>query len=173
MVRRKNKLTVHDYMSADPFTVEPEDSLQRVVDLLRRHDIRSVPVLQDGRLVGIVSDRDLRQVAPSYPLFRDEDEIRRYTENLKVTAAMTADPMRISPAASLVEAAKVLESYRISSLPVVDGESLVGIISVSDLLRAFVDQNEEVSNEARRHYGRSGDSGVARGIHRRGRETDA
>jgi acetoin utilization protein AcuB len=143
MVRRKNKLTVRDYMTADPFTVAPEDSLQRVVDLLRRRDIRSVPVLQDGRLIGIVSDRDLRQVAPSYPLFRDEDEIRRYTENLKVTAAMTADPMRISPAASLVEAAKVLEKYRISSLPVIDGESLVGIISVSDLLRAFIDQNEE------------------------------
>jgi acetoin utilization protein AcuB len=144
MVRRKNKLTVRDYMIADPFTVAPEDSLQRVVDLLRRRDIRSVPVLQDGRLIGIVSDRDLCQVAPSYPLFRDEDEIRRYTENLKVTAAMTADPMRISPAASLIEAAKVLEKYRISSLPVVDGESLVGIISVSDLLRAFVDKNEEV-----------------------------
>jgi acetoin utilization protein AcuB len=143
MTTGKNKLTARDYMTADPFTVAPEDSLQRVVDLLRRRDIRSVPVLQDGRLIGIVSDRDLCQVAPSYPLFRDEDEIRRYTENLKVTAAMTADPMRISPAASLVEAAKVLEKYRISSLPVVDGESLVGIISVSDLLRAFITQNEE------------------------------
>lgn len=148
----KNKLTVRDYMTADPFTVAPEDSLQRVVDLLRRRDIRSVPVLQDGRLIGIVSDRDLCQVAPSYPLFRDEDEIRRYTENLKVTAAMTADPMRISPAASLVEAAKVLEKYRISSLPVVDGESLVGIISVSDLLRAFITQNEEADNETTRNH---------------------
>ena len=147
MIRRKNKLTVRDYMAADPPTVGPEDSLQRVIEFLRRRDIRSVPVLQDGKLIGIVSDRDLRQVAPSYPLFRDEDEIRRYTENLKVTAAMTADPLCISPAATLMQAAKILETYRIGALPVVDGENLVGIISVSDLLRAFITQNQEVDDE--------------------------
>ena len=143
MIKGKKRLSVRDYMTVDPFTVGPDDSLQRAIDLLRRRDIRAVPVLQDGRLIGIVTDRDLRQVAPSYPLFRDDDEIRRYTEHLKITAAMTADPMRISSTASLVAAAKVLEKYRISSLPVVDGEELVGIISVTDLLRAFVDQNVE------------------------------
>ena len=147
MVRHKNNLTVRDCMTADPLTVGPEDSLQRVIELLRRRDIRSVPVLQDGKIIGIVTDRDLRQVAPSYPLFRDEDEIRRYTENLKVTAAMTADPLFISPAAPLTEAAKILETYRISSLPVVDGGHLVGIISVSDLLRAFIAQNQEAEDE--------------------------
>ncbi|HUK39743.1 MAG TPA: CBS domain-containing protein, partial [Candidatus Acidoferrales bacterium] len=136
----------------DPLTVAPEDSLQRVIELLRRRDIRSVPVLQDGKLIGIVTDRDLRQVAPSYPLFRDEDEIRRYTENLKVTAAMTADPLFISPAATLMEAAKILETYRISSLPVVDGGNLIGIISVSDLLRAFIAQNQEADNEIAGNY---------------------
>ena len=112
--------TVGDCMSVDPVTVAPNDSLQRVVELLRRRDIRAVPVVEDGKLIGIVTDRDVRQVAPAYPLFRDEDEIRRYTENLTVTAAMTADPMTVSPATPLVEAAKILEIYRISSLPVVD-----------------------------------------------------
>ena len=48
-------------------------------------------------LIGIVTDRDVRQVAPAYPLLRDEDEIRRYTEKLTVTAAMTADPITIGP----------------------------------------------------------------------------
>lgn len=140
-----SKLRVRDCMTADPTTVSPRDSLQKVIELLRRRDIRSVPVVEAGKLVGIVTDRDIRQVAPAYPLFRDEDEIRRYTENLAVTAAMTADPMTISPEAPLVQAAKVLETYRISSLPVVDGEHLVGIISVMDLLRAFVEQNEEAA----------------------------
>ena len=83
-------------MSVDPVTVAPNDSLQRVVELLRRRDIRAVPVVEDGKLIGIVTDRDVRQVAPAYPLFRDEDEIRRYTENLTVTAAMTADPMTVA-----------------------------------------------------------------------------
>jgi len=132
-------------MTADPMTVGPKDSLQRVVELLRRRDIRSVPVLEDGRLIGIVTDRDVRQVAPAYPLFRDEDEIRRYTENLTVTAAMTADPMTIAPDAPLIDAARVLETYRISSLPVVAGIELVGMLTVTDLLRAFVEQNEELA----------------------------
>ncbi len=92
MAKSIKRLTVGDCMSVDPVTVAPKDSLQRVMELLRRRDIRAVPVVEDGRLIGIVTDRDVRQVAPAYPLFRDEDEIRRYTENLTVTAAMTADP---------------------------------------------------------------------------------
>jgi acetoin utilization protein AcuB len=145
MNKRNNRLKVRDRMTRDPFTVGPNDSLQSVIDLLRRRDIRSVPVVEDGRLIGIVTDRDLRQVAPAYPLFRDEDEIRRYTENLKVTAAMTADPLRIAPDAPLVEAAKLLETYRVTSLPVVDRQNVVGMISVTDLLKVFVEQNEEAA----------------------------
>jgi len=136
---------VRECMTVDPMTVGPGDSLQKVVDLLRRRDIRSVPVVEDGKLIGIVTDRDVRQVAPAYPLFRDEDEIRRYTENLTVTAAMTADPMTVSPDTPLVEAAKVLETYRISSLPVLDHHRLVGMLSVTDLLRVFVEQNTEIA----------------------------
>jgi acetoin utilization protein AcuB len=138
-------LTVGDCMSVDPVTVAPQDSLQRVIELLRRRDIRAVPVVEDGKLVGIVTDRDVRQVAPAYPLFRDDDEIRRYTENLTVTAAMSADPLTVSPATPLVEAAKILETYRISSLPVVEGFRVVGILSVTDLLRVFVAQNTEMA----------------------------
>jgi CBS domain-containing protein len=59
-------------MTIDPATVGPKDSLQTVINLLRRRDIRSVPVVDDGNLIGIVTDRDIRQVAPAYPLFRDE-----------------------------------------------------------------------------------------------------
>jgi acetoin utilization protein AcuB len=141
MAKATKFLTVGDYMSVDPVTVAPQDSLQRVIELLRRRDIRAVPVVEEGRLVGIVTDRDVRQVAPAYPLFRDDDEIRRYTENLTVTAAMSADPMTVSPLTPLVEAAKILETYRISSLPVVEGFRVVGILSVTDLLRVFVAQN--------------------------------
>jgi acetoin utilization protein AcuB len=145
MKNAKNSLRVRDCMSVDPATVGPKDSLQMIIELLRRRDIRSVPVVEKGKLIGIVTDRDVRQVAPAYPLFRDEDEIRRYTENLTVTAAMTANPMTIAPDAPLVEAAKVLEIYRISSLPVVDDGRLVGMLTVTDVLRVFVEQNEEIA----------------------------
>jgi acetoin utilization protein AcuB len=142
MQLQKRTLKVRDRMTADPCTVGPNDSLQSVIELLRRRDIRSVPVIENGELIGIITDRDVRQVAPAYPLIRDEDEIRRYTENLKVTAAMTADPLRVKPDTPLVEAAKVLETYKISSLPVVNGHTVVGLISVMDLLRVFIEQNE-------------------------------
>ncbi|HEX2928794.1 MAG TPA: CBS domain-containing protein [Candidatus Binatia bacterium] len=141
----KHACRVRDYMSMYPATVGPKDSLQRVIELLRRRDIRSVPVLEEGKLIGIVTDRDIRQVAPAYPLFRDEKEIQRYTENLTVTAAMTADPMTIGPDAPLVEAAKILEIYRISSLPVIDANNLVGMLTVADVLRAYVEQNEKIA----------------------------
>jgi acetoin utilization protein AcuB len=145
MATTKKMLTVGDCMTVDPATVAPKDSLQRVIELLRRRDIRTVPVVEAGKLVGIVTDRDVRQVAPAYPLFRDEDEIRRYTENLTVTAAMTADPMTVSPETPLVEAAKILETYRISTLPVVADLRVVGMLSVNDLLRVFVAQNTEMA----------------------------
>lgn len=145
MAKARKVLTVGECMAADPATVAPQDSLQRVIELLRRRDIRAVPVVEDGRLVGIVTDRDVRQVAPAYPLFRDEVEIRHYTEHLTVTAAMTADPMTVSPATPLVEAAKILETYRISSLPVVEEARVVGMLSVTDLLRVFVAQNTEMA----------------------------
>jgi acetoin utilization protein AcuB len=145
MKTAKNFLRVRDCMSVDPATVAPNDPLQSVINLLRRRDIRSVPVVEEGKVIGIVTDRDVRQVAPAYPLFRDEDEIRRYTEKLTVTAAMTADPITIAPDVSLVEAAKLLGTYRITSLPVVDGGRLIGILTVTDVLRVFVDQNEEIA----------------------------
>ena len=145
-----SKLRVRDCMTVDPKAVAPRDSLQKVIELLRRRDIRSIPVVEEDKLIGIVTDRDIRQVAPAYPLFRDEEKIHRYTENLRVTAAMTADPMTISPDAPLVQAAKLLETYRISALPVLDGEKLIGMISVMDLLRVFVEQNEEAAEGVER-----------------------
>jgi acetoin utilization protein AcuB len=142
----KRILKVSDCMSIDPVTVGPKDSLQNVINLLRRRDIRSVPVIQNGRLIGIVTDRDVRKVAPAYPLFRADAEIRHYTERLTVTAALTADSITIVADAPLVDAAKVLETYRISSLPVVDrGGTLVGMLSVTDLLRVFVERNDEIT----------------------------
>jgi acetoin utilization protein AcuB len=140
----ERRLKVRDRMTRDPVTVGPEDSLETVIHLLRSRDIRSVPVIEKGRLIGIITDRDVRQVTPAYPLFRDEEEIRRYTERLTVTAAMTADPITVAPGASLVDAAKILELYRIGSLPVVDRtEGLVGMLNVTDVLKTFIEQNQE------------------------------
>jgi len=129
-------------MTPSPVTVGSEDSLQSALDLFRRRNIRELPVVDHGQLVGILTDRDLREIAPSYPIFRSGQEIRGYMESLKVATAMTVDPMVVRPETSLVQAAKVLCTYRIGSLPVVEDGKLVGIISVTDLLKIFISQNE-------------------------------
>jgi acetoin utilization protein AcuB len=142
MKAQHKPVTVAGRMSIEFQTVRPDDYLGTVIGLLKRRDIRSVPVVEDGKLVRIVTDRDIRQVAPPYMLFKDADDVRRYMEGLKVTAAMTANPLCVAPDTSLIEAAKILETYKISSLPVVAGEKLVGMLSVTDLLGAFIEQNE-------------------------------
>ncbi|HEX9878880.1 MAG TPA: CBS domain-containing protein, partial [Candidatus Binatia bacterium] len=101
MSKRKQIEHVRDRMSKLPLTVTSGDSLQSALDLLYKHNVRELPVMDHGRLVGIVTDRDLRQISPSYPVFRDQEEIRVYLQNLKVASAMTVDPLVISPEASL------------------------------------------------------------------------
>lgn len=140
MKRRKG--LVRERMSPAPITVTSNQSLGEALDLLSAHNIRELPVVERGNLVGIVTDRDLREVSPSYPLFRDEEEIRHYKTNMKVASAMTPDPVVVSPETPLVEAAKLLQTYRVTSLPVVKDGRLVGIISVTDILGLFVEQNE-------------------------------
>ncbi len=133
---------VRHHMSPSPVTISSEESLQAAIELLHKHNIRELPVVEHGELIGIVTDRDLREVAPSYPVFRDQEEIRYYLQSLKVAKAMTVDPLKISPESPLLEAAKVLHTYRIGALPVVESGRLVGIISVTDILKAFIDQNQ-------------------------------
>ena len=130
-------------MSSPPLTVSPEDSLENAIDLLQKHNIRELPVVEHGKLIGIVTDRDLREIAPSYPVFRDQQEIRHYLQKLKVASAMTVDPWVVSPDTPLVEAARLLQTYRIGSLPVVQGNELVGIISVTDFLKLFIEKNRK------------------------------
>jgi acetoin utilization protein AcuB len=133
---------VRHRMSLSPVTIQSNAPLQDAIRLLVKHNIRELPVVEHGKLIGIVTDRDIRQVSPSYPVFRDGKEIRDYLRQLTVSCAMSLDPVVVSPATDLTDAANLMIQYRIGSLPVVDGGRLVGIISVTDLLKLFVEQNE-------------------------------
>jgi len=116
-------MLVRDHMSRRVITVEPQRPALEVRGLLRRHRIRQAPVLRKGRLVGIVTDRDLRGVREA---------------GRKVADVMTAKPFVISPLASVDEAARLLRTYKIGALPVVEDGDLVGIVTASDVLDAFV-----------------------------------
>lgn len=143
MRRSFRTLRVREVMSDAPVTVGPEDSLQHALDLLDKYEIHALPVVDQGRLVGIVTDGDLNLLTPAYPLFRDQEEIRLTLRDLKIASAMTVDPVVISPQATLLEATRLLYERRIGSLLVAEGEKLVGILSVTDILRIVIKQHEK------------------------------
>ena len=111
-------------MSQKVISVEPDHTIAETRTLLHRYRIRQLPVLRKERLVGIVTDRDLRGAPASAETVAD---------------VMTNRPTVISPDASVDEAARQLRARKFGALPVVEGGKLVGILTASDILDAFVD----------------------------------
>lgn len=130
---------VRDYMTPEPQTLDITSTLLDAVLLIRRAELRHIPILQDGRLVGILTDRDVGRVAPSILSPVSPQEYNRFFEDTPVGKVMTRNPLRISPEATLAEAVHLLYINKLGCLPVLDGEQLTGIITVSDMLRALHD----------------------------------
>ena len=119
-------MRVADRMNANPVTVSPEETLAMAREFLKRGKFRSLPVVEGGRLVGILTDRDTRQH-------------EGYFELTTVTAAMKPGPMTVAPESSVSDAAGLLIQHKISGLPVMGEDELVGIVTTSDLLHGLVD----------------------------------
>lgn len=135
-------MLVKDYMKRDPVTVKKDDSFRYALKLIRKEGIRHLPVLDGKRVVGIVTDRDLRQAAPSPATSLEIHELNYLLERLKIETIMTKKVITVAPDTSLLDAAKLLIAHKIGCLPVVDQDELVGIITEGDLLRAYVEQQE-------------------------------
>ena len=119
-------MIVGNRMTKEPITVDPDDLLIRASHKMQAGGFRRLPVVSAGRLVGIVSERDLR-------------EHRGYFEHTKINGVMTENPVTVTPATTLEEAAQTLVERQIGGLPVVENGRLVGIITTSDILKAFLD----------------------------------
>ena len=117
-------MIVAELMTPNPVTVSSSDDLQLAYDRMKTGEFRQVPVIDSGRLIGILTDRDLRQHL---------GQLHR----TKVDAAMTALPFSVEPSTPVEVAAHLLVTNKISSLPVVENEKLVGIITASDMLGAL------------------------------------
>jgi acetoin utilization protein AcuB len=117
-------MVVRDCMTVRVETVQPDDTIGLVREIFRRRRIRHVPVIAVGRVVGIVSDRDLRGGG---------------ADERSVDAVMTPAPATTTPGAPIEDAAAVMRSRKFGALPVLEGHELVGIVSESDLLGALVD----------------------------------
>ena len=131
---RYASLQVKDYMSPTPETLTPQDHLLDADLRIRSGAFRHLPVVNNGRLVGLLSERDVRRHGASI-LYSTPEEYNKTFAQTQVETVMTRDVVTIGPEAALAEATSLLHSQRLGCLPVMDGEKLVGIITRADLLR--------------------------------------
>ena len=106
-------------------TISSHDSLRIAATMMKRGGYRRIPVVDDDKLVGIISDRDIRAHAG-------------YLDSTKITAAMTSDPKTATPSMTVEDAARLMISHKIGGLPVMEDGKLVGIITTTDVLKAFL-----------------------------------
>ena len=136
-------MKVRQWMTRSVMTLKPQDSLQHAHDRLRKYRINQFPVVHDGTLVGIVTDRDIRDAYPSSLRRIRTEDIEEFAGERTVDQVMTREVVTISPEATLREAALRLRQYRLGALPVMEEGQLVGIISRSDLLEAMLARDRE------------------------------
>lgn len=130
-------MLVADRMQRTVITIDREASLRRARRVMENHRIRHLPVVEGRRLVGILTDRDIRQAAPSSAgtlTSRERDEFMDY---LRVGQVMTRRIISVTPVTSIGEAARLVLRYRIGCLPVLEERLLVGILTSSDLLEVL------------------------------------
>jgi len=139
-------MKVKDLMSTKLFTVGPEDMLDKVFFLFNFEAIRHVPVLEKGKVIGVISDRDLKKIlGPRKKIVTNEVDGTQFTvQARRVRTIMNRGITTIGPDEQAADAAAIMAKRKIGCLPVVKKEKLVGIITSTDILRAYVKLAKEV-----------------------------
>ena len=144
MAARKTteRVKVVDVMTRDPLTVSSSETIGQAEEIMTDNRFRQLPVVQEGELVGIITDRDVRSFL-SGSLLTNPDA-REKALNTKVREIMTTEPLTLSPDDDLQEAVELFIEEKIGGMPVVDEtEGLVGIVTYVDLLRCFLNRLQE------------------------------
>ena len=118
-------MQIVNLMTSGPATIHPRENLSKAKSIMDAGHFRRVPVVEDGRLVGILTERDLR-------------EYTGYLESTRVNAAMSTVLVTVTPHNTVEEAARLMLKHKIGGLPIVADGTLVGIVTTSDVLRAFL-----------------------------------
>lgn len=130
-------------MTANPVTIRPDKNLRAALELMQEHTIKHLPVVSaSGHVVGVISDRDCRYALNSPYILRDKWQDEKLADTLQVRAVMTPAPIIVEPNAPASEAARLMLTHRIGCLPVMRVETLVGVITRSDILVAFMTVHE-------------------------------
>jgi acetoin utilization protein AcuB len=127
-------IRVADWMTEGVLAVEIFDSIAVARRLMAKHRVNQLPVLDNDRLVGIVTDRDIRDAYPTSLMINRAEEIDRFAEKITVEEVMTHDVFVVRPDTGLPTAVGLLRRHRIGALPVLKDQKLVGIITRSDIL---------------------------------------
>ncbi|MGD8259089.1 MAG: CBS and ACT domain-containing protein [Desulfobacterales bacterium] len=132
-------MLVKNWMSKNVITVDRNDSMQDAIKLLKEYKIRMLPVMKKGKLVGIVTDRDLKKASASDATTLEVHELLYLLTKIKVKDIMTKDPITVPPDYTAEETAQVLLKNKISGAPVVDKSgNVVGTITQTDLFRVLI-----------------------------------
>jgi acetoin utilization protein AcuB len=132
-------IRVADWMTENVLAVETYDSIAIARQVMAKHRVNQLPVLDNDNLVGIVTDRDLRDAYPTSMMIDQTKAIDSFAEKVTVEEVMTHDILIVRPEMPLATAVALLRKHRIGSLPVVRNKSLVGIITRSDILDFVLD----------------------------------
>ncbi|MGD9488724.1 MAG: CBS and ACT domain-containing protein [Calditrichaceae bacterium] len=132
-------MLVHKWMSKKVITVDENESLSEAINMLKRNRIRRLPVMRKDKLVGIVSDRDLKEASPSKASSLDIWELHYLMSRIKVKDIMTRSPITVLPEATIERAAILMHDNKIGGLPVVDNkQKLIGIVTEQDIFEALI-----------------------------------
>lgn len=136
--------SVKELMTPCPDTIHVNATLREVLQRMKEDNCRQLPVLDnEQRLVGIITDRDVRLAMNSPLILRERWQDETLLDSLTAESCMTAEPVAVAPDTPAYQAAEMLAAYKFGALPVLDGAELVGILSVTDVLRAFVREERE------------------------------
>jgi len=132
-------MLVKDWMTEDVIVLDENASIMKASQIMKENNIRRIPVVRAGKLVGIVSDRDIKEATPSKATALDVHELYYLLSEVRVKDIMTPDPITVRPEDTVEYAAVLMLENRISGLPVVDEENrVVGIITQTDVFKLFV-----------------------------------
>ncbi|PID86223.1 MAG: hypothetical protein CSB13_04090 [Chloroflexi bacterium] len=130
-------LTVNDMMTVVPDTIGPATPLRDIIGMMKSEGYRHLPIVADGKLVGIITDRDIRLVMNSPMILHERRQDEELIDTVTAEACMTPNPVTVTPDTPAYRAAEMLSIYKFGALPVVDNSKLVGIVTVTDFLDFF------------------------------------
>ena len=137
-MKKRHLTEVQDWMRENPVTISPDATLATAQELMIEIEVRRLPVVERGELVGIITNSDILRQIPAN-VEEVDDDTRLLLTQRTVREVMTYSPMTINPSATIQEAAERMLEYQISGLPVVRNGKVVGIITESDIFRLVVE----------------------------------